>query len=347
MHTATGYWCIRANLEDVFTYVPVRYTTKPAILGNYARMRNVTAMGRIGQPPGVPEHTNIDRSAVGFNIYAAEGFTNWYYPINRIDKLTLNHIVENLVPRSVATIINSAGTTPAQATRMADPSTRRGRWYVKNNYFYGSQNDPRVISAVQSQDLASQVSKQLIWGENYIAGPIINGYTAAGGNLNPDLFMKCVLIDYRNYNSNQPSENRKQTSNNYFYNIPCSYSAGNQYFQKLQVGMLDNLRIRLDRPNSIRLSANLLNASLIFDEGTYYSVWTDVPHTNTINDYGNFLTAGFYVNSDADVRVQLDMQARVNVSRKHGISQNHGAVNYIAQGYDYYGAVLPKILVVE
>jgi len=347
VHTAAGFWCIRCNLEDVFTYSPIRYTAKPVILGNYARMRNVVAMGRTSQPPGVPEHIHINKSAVGFNIYAAEGFNNWYYPISRIDKLTLNHIVENLVPRTAASIINGAGTTPTAGTRMSDPSTRRGRWYVKNNYFYTSQNDPRAINILQFQDLASQVSKQLIWGENYIAGPIISSYTGASFSLYPDLFMKCVLIDYRNYNSNQPSENRKQTTNNYFYNIPGSYTAGNLYFQKLQVGMLDNLRIRLDRPNSIRLAANLSNASLIFDEGTYYSVWTDVPHTNTINDYGNFLTAGFYVNSDADVRVQLDMQARVNVSRKHGISQNHGTANYIAQGYDYYGAVLPKILVVD
>jgi hypothetical protein len=232
---------------------------------------------------------------------------------------------------------------------------RAGRWYVKNNLWQTFQYDPRIFNYGNGNtrnisNLIVQAYKQLVWENNWIdtsPSTLISGYD--GGNANvagasSPMFVKCKVKNYRDYVS-APIEFTKGYSGMNSSQIPFLYSSTVYGFSAL-TGMPDNLQIRSDRDMYLRFSTRYGRIAMIFDEGDYYGVWLDEAAAAVFSELGNFLTCNFYVKETANVRIQLDLQARTTANRKHviDISQTN---TYINQGYDYYGKKIPKVLVVD
>jgi hypothetical protein len=330
---------IRCELEDSFVYSPRRNYN--SVAGDIPHIRNTIA--KFQNTPGKPEQT-IEQSAVGFNMFCLEGLSAWYYPINKVDKLVLNHLVCN--NHTIGGAIWDSNIAAHGFTSMYDSSARRGRYYIKNNYFHTIYFDPRVFIATQNANLSAQVSKQLTWGENYFAGHIISGYAGNQFIMN-DLFQKCPLIDYRHYSSNLPAENRKGTvGNSVNSNIPYVWDPTAYLYNRFN-GSIENIRIRFDREKCLRMQGRFNSCLYIFDENTYYSVWSELPAANAILDLGNFLLCNFYVKQDAEVRIQLNVSARLTIPKKYVVGTSMNSTAHVAQGYDYYGKTFPKIVVID
>lgn len=329
----------RCYIEDVFAYSTHR--NRYTVGMDVHRIRNsigkfYNTPGRVGGDTGTMEFT-----AVGFNMFCFEGLNAWYYPITRVDKMTLNHLV-CMNYQIVPTVVDSVGTHGFSA--LYDPAGRRGRWYVKNNMFHTNYQDPRYITATQNTDLSRQISKQLTWDENYFMGNIITGHPGGALVMN-DIFQRCKLTDYRNYSSNMPSELRKGNSSFILYNVPYTYDFS--YLITKFSGAIQNIRIRFDKDKCLRMGGRYNTNLYIFDESTYYSVWADLPAGNTIQDLGQFLTCNFYVKQDAAVRIQLNVSARMTTAKKYVVGTSMNSTNHVALGYDYYGKTFPKILVID
>jgi hypothetical protein len=329
---------IRCELEDSFIYSPRRNYN--SVNGDILRIRNT--IGKFNNPPGRVEN-DVSQTAVSFNMFCLEGLTAWYYPVTKFNKTVFNHLV--CMNHNINSTIYDSSIATHGFNSMYDSSFRGGRIYVKNNMFHTNWNDPRMFTAQQNASLSSQISKQLVWGENYFMGNIISGYPGSQFIMN-DIFQKCKLIDYRNYCSNVPSENRKGHPNFVNNNIPYIYDQYSYLNNKFN-GTIENIRIRFDRDKCLRMQGRF-NASLyIFDENTYYSVWSDIPNLNNILDLGNFLLCNFYVKQDAEVRIQLNVSARTTVAKKYAIGTSLNSTTHVATGHEYYGKSFPKILVID
>jgi hypothetical protein len=342
---------IRCVIEDSFIYSPHRQQ-RITLAGALNFQRNIIC-SKTQYLSGIPESYYTDRTAISFNTFNMDTLASFTLPIARFNKTVHAHNVELQSYRN--NLITTARTPNADNTPTDNAMRRAGRWYVKNNLWQTFQYDPRIFNYGNGNtrnisNLIVQAYKQLVWENNWIdtsPSTLISGYD--GGNANVagasiPMFVKCKVKNYRDYVS-APIEFTKGYSGMNSSQIPFLYSSTVYGFSAL-TGMPDNLQIRSDRDMYLRFSTRYGRIAMIFDEGDYYGVWLDEAAAAVFSELGNFLTCNFYVKETANVRIQLDLQARTTANRKHviDISQTN---TYINQGYDYYGKKIPKVLVVD
>jgi hypothetical protein len=334
----TGYGAnIRNVTEDVFTYSPQRSSNTIVMSGD--RMRNI--IGRISRYPGQANSPFVDMTGIAFNIFNETGVSRGY-SIQKLNKVVHNHIVELRSTPNISIYSDFNVVTPPLSH-----SNRRGKWYIKNNYWHTNINDPRAIDLQTLRSISEQANKSFVWSNNFYNGGMITGYAlTTNGNDAPSLYSQFELTDYRNLYSAAPMPPRKGFAQQVSKNVHGTYNLTTVYTHNWFNGFIDTTRLRMDKSKYIRMSLATSITSFIFDESGYYSLWTDnAAYSNSA--LGNFLTCTFNLKQDAAVRIQLNMQARVNLARKHAIGILNNSSGNTGQNYTYYGMDLPKVLIVD
>jgi hypothetical protein len=342
---------IRCAIEDSFIYSQHR-GNRNALAGSLIKQSNIIC-SKTQYLTGIPESSLTDRTAVAFNTFNMDTLAAATFPIQRFNKTVYTHNVELQSYRNnIITTSKGAG----GANFPADNAMRRaGRWYIKNNLWQLFTYDPRIFTPGNTatsnlSNLIVQAHKQMVWENNWIdtsQATFVSSYD--GGNVSTygasiPMFVKCKVRNYREYVA-APNEFTKGYGTINTSQIPYLFST-TQYSFANGTGMPDNLQIRPDRDMFLRFTTRTNRIAMVFKENDHYSVWLDEAAGAVFGELANFLTCNFYVKETANIRIQLDLQARTTVSRKHAIdiSQTSTLIN---QGYDYYGKKIPKVLVVD
>jgi hypothetical protein len=332
---STTQWQLRSEMEDVFAYSPQqnRYTHGTVAL----RERNI--IGRaISVQGGYGSHTYNSYTHITFNVFNCNSIANSWLPVSSVDRFIYNH---NVHPYDATQkqLIGAVATANM---------FRQGLIIFKNNYYPQlSSIDPRIITFFlgSSNTYHRQLAKQFKWDSqsNFFSGAMLATSTTNAATGIHNTIQNFKIRDYGTY-SMQPVLPRKyniafaQHNIPYFQNGTQTIAPFDGYLETLELSPTLREHVRIFRPT-------ILSSTLIFKQDDYYATYMAIS-ASTQDQIGNFLKCVFYVTKTADIRIQLDMLARVFIARKHSMpaAQTTAAVN---QGYDYYGKVLPKIVVID
>jgi hypothetical protein len=332
---STTIYPVRSEMEDAFVYSPTG--ARFSHLGVAIRERNV--IGRMFYlQSGYGSHQYNMYTHVAFNTFSINATNGFYFPVSSADRFIYNH---NVIPFDA---------TAKQAIGALSTGNvfRQGVSIIKNNYYplIGSI-DPRIItfSLSSGNTYHRQLTKLFKWDSqtNFFSGALLatSATNAAVGIHNS--INKFKIFDYGNY-SIQPVLPRKfnaafaQYGIPYFQNATQNIAPWDGYLETLQLSPTLREYIRIQRPT-------VISPTFIFKQDDYYATYMAASYS-TQDQIGNFIKCVFYVNTTADVRVQLDMMARVFVGRKHSLP-NAQSTTVVNQGFDYYGKVLPKLVILD
>lgn len=328
-------WQLRSEMEDAFLLSPQgsRYSHLVAAL----RERNT--MGRIFYSMGgYGSHTYNMYTHVTFNTFSYLAAGGFYMPVSSVDRFIYNHnvIMHDTIQKQIIGTVSLGN------------MFRQGRTIFKNNYYPQICSiDPRIFPFTNNagNTYHQQLAKLFKWDNqsNFFTGAILASSTANAASGIHNTMQRFKIFDYANY-SFQPLIPRKINIAFAHFNIPYFQNATQNiapfdgYLETLELSPTLREYIRIQRPTTA-------TPTLIFKQDDYYATYMAASYS-TQDQIGNFLKCVFYVNETADVRIQLDMLARVFVGRKHALPVAQSTAN-VNQGYDYYGKVLPKIVVID
>lgn len=331
----TTSWQVRSELEDAYTLSPQgsRYSHVVATL----RERNT--IGRIFYSQGgYASHPYNMYTHVTFNTFSYLAPSGFYIPVSSADRFIYNHNV----------LLHDATQKQIIGTVSYGSSFRQCRTIIKNNYYPQICSiDPRIITFFNNvgNTYHQQLAKSFKWDNqsNFFSGALLATSTTNAVQGIHNTLQRFKIFDYSTY-SMQPVLPRKINQAFAHFNIPYFQNATQNiapfdgYLETLELSPTLREYIRIQRPT-------VLSPTLIFKQDDYYATYMAMSYS-TQDQLGNFLKCVFYVNEPSQVRIQLDLLARVFVGRKHAlpVAQTTTVVN---QGYDYYGKVLPKIVVID